>query len=47
LGYADTFDVITGIAAIEMVLKDLGYPVKLGTGRRGCPGNSDEIIAVP
>ena len=32
LGYADTFDVITGIAAIEMVLKDLGYPVKLGTG---------------
>ena len=32
LGYADTFDVITAIAAIEMVLKDLGYPVKLGTG---------------
>lgn len=32
LGYADTFDVITGIAAIEMVLKELGHPVKLGTG---------------
>lgn len=32
LGYADTFDIITGIAAIEMVLKGLGYPVKLGTG---------------
>jgi serine---pyruvate transaminase len=32
LGYADTFDVITGIAAIEMVLKDLGHPIKLGTG---------------
>jgi aspartate aminotransferase-like enzyme len=32
LGYADTFDVITGIAALEMVLKGLGHPVKLGTG---------------
>lgn len=32
LGYADIFDVITGIAALEMVLKHLGHPVKLGTG---------------
>jgi len=32
LGYAGPFDVITGIAALEMVLKSLGYPVKLGTG---------------
>ncbi len=32
LGYADTFDVITGIAALEMVLKELGYNMKLGTG---------------
>jgi aspartate aminotransferase-like enzyme len=32
LGYADTFDIITGIAALEMVLKHLGHPVKLGTG---------------
>lgn len=32
LGYADTFDIITGIAALEMVLKQLGHPVKLGTG---------------
>lgn len=32
LGYADTFDVITGIAALEMVLKELGYHLKLGTG---------------
>ena len=31
LGYADTFDVITAIAGIEMVLKGLGYPVKLVT----------------
>ncbi len=32
LGYADTFDVITALAGIEMVLKGLGHPVKLGTG---------------
>lgn len=32
LGYADTFDIITGIAALEMALKQLGHPIKLGTG---------------
>ena len=32
LGYADTFDVITAIAGIEMVLKGMGYPLNLGTG---------------
>lgn len=32
MGYADRFDVITAIAATEMVLKGLGYPVKLGSG---------------
>ena len=32
LGYADTFDVITAVAGIEMVLKGLGHLVKLGTG---------------
>jgi len=32
LGYADRFDIITAIAGIEMVLKQMGYPVKLGTG---------------
>lgn len=32
LGYADTFDVITAIAGLEMVLKGMGYPVKLGAG---------------
>jgi aspartate aminotransferase-like enzyme len=32
LGYADRFDVITAVAGIEMVLKSMGYPVKLGTG---------------
>ncbi len=32
LGYSDRFDVITAIAGIEMVLKGMGHPVKLGTG---------------
>lgn len=32
LGYSDTFDIIIAIAGIEMVLKELGYPVKLGSG---------------
>lgn len=32
LGYADTFDVITAIAGVEMVLKGMGHPVKLGAG---------------
>lgn len=32
LGYADTFDIITAVAGVEMVLKSMGYPVKLGAG---------------
>ncbi|MDI6745144.1 MAG: alanine--glyoxylate aminotransferase family protein [Thermodesulfovibrionales bacterium] len=32
LGYADIFDVITAIAGVEMTLKGMGYPVKLGAG---------------
>jgi aspartate aminotransferase-like enzyme len=32
LGYADTFDVITAIAGLEMVLKKLGADVRLGSG---------------
>ncbi len=32
LGYSDRFDVITAIAGIEMVLKGMGHPVKLGAG---------------
>jgi len=40
LGYADTFDVITSIAGLEMVLKGLGHPVKFGTG----VGAAQEIL---
>ena len=32
MGYMDAFDVITALAAIEMVLKGLGHHVKLGSG---------------
>lgn len=40
MGYMDTFDVITAIAAIEMVLKGLGHPVKLGSG----VGKAQELL---
>ena len=32
LGYVDAYDVIIGISALEMVLKELGHPVDLGKG---------------
>ena len=32
LGYAGTFDVITAVAGVEMVLKGMGHSLKLGTG---------------
>jgi aspartate aminotransferase-like enzyme len=42
LGYTDRFDVITAIAGIEMVLKGLGYRVKLGTG----VASAEELLIV-
>ncbi len=32
LGYADIFDIIIAVAGIEMVLTELGFPLKLGKG---------------
>jgi aspartate aminotransferase-like enzyme len=32
LGYADNYDVITAIAALEFTLKDLGYSFSMGSG---------------
>jgi aspartate aminotransferase-like enzyme len=32
MGYIDSFDVITALAAVEMTVKGLGHPVKLGSG---------------
>jgi aspartate aminotransferase-like enzyme len=34
MGYSDLFDVIQGVAAVEMVLKGMGAPIKLGEGVR-------------
>ncbi|MBF0343003.1 MAG: alanine--glyoxylate aminotransferase family protein [Nitrospirae bacterium] len=36
LGYADRFDVIIAISALEMTLKTLAYPVNLGAGVAAC-----------
>src|SRR5437899_1167932 len=32
MGYMDRFDIIMGVAAVEMVLKGLGHPVMTGSG---------------
>jgi aspartate aminotransferase-like enzyme len=34
MGYVEAFDVLTALAALELVLGDLGYPVSLGAGLR-------------
>jgi aspartate aminotransferase-like enzyme len=40
MGYVDTFDVIQALAATEMVLKGLGYPIRLGSG----VGKAEEVL---
>jgi aspartate aminotransferase-like enzyme len=34
MGYVDSFDVLTALGALELVLGELGYPVRLGDGVR-------------
>ncbi len=34
MGYLDKFDLITAVAAVEMTLSELGYPVEMGKGIR-------------
>ncbi len=34
MGFVDGFDVLTAVGALELILSDLGYPVKLGEGVR-------------
>ena len=41
MGYMDLFDVIIAISAVEMVLKGLGYPVRLGEGVKA----AEEILS--
>ncbi|MGE3153988.1 MAG: alanine--glyoxylate aminotransferase family protein [Nitrospiraceae bacterium] len=40
MGYADRFDVITALAATEMVVKGLGHPLQLGRG----VGRAQELL---
>ncbi|MBI4716074.1 MAG: alanine--glyoxylate aminotransferase family protein, partial [Nitrospirae bacterium] len=40
MGYCDTFDVVTAVAAVEMVLKEMGFPGELGRG----VGRAQEIL---
>ena len=40
MGYVDGFDVLTALAALDLVLSDLGYPVKLGEAARA----AEEIL---
>ena len=40
MGYAGPFDVITAVSAIEMTLKGLGHPVRLGSG----VGAAEEVL---
>jgi aspartate aminotransferase-like enzyme len=34
MGYVDSFDVVTALAALEFVLADLGHPVTSGQSLR-------------
>ncbi len=34
MGYLEEFDILTAVAAVEMTLHDLGYPVETGKGVR-------------
>jgi aspartate aminotransferase-like enzyme len=40
MGYAGAFDVIIAVSAVEMGLKQMGYPVKLGAG----VGAAEEVL---
>jgi len=40
MGYADTFDVITAISALEMILMEMGYKFEIGRGVRA----AEEVI---
>jgi aspartate aminotransferase-like enzyme len=43
MGYVDAFDVVTMMAAVEVVMHHLGYPITWGTGVRA----AQEILARP
>jgi aspartate aminotransferase-like enzyme len=43
MGYVDVFDVVTMVAAVELVLHRLGYPIEWGAGVRAV----QEVLAKP
>lgn len=45
MGDVDAFDMLTAVAAVEMALADLGYPVKLGDGVRTAEEMLRELCA--
>jgi aspartate aminotransferase-like enzyme len=47
MGYVEDFDVLTVLAALELVLGDLGYPVSLGSGLRAAEQVLARVIREP
>jgi aspartate aminotransferase-like enzyme len=45
MGDVDGFDMLSAIAGLEMVLADLGYPVKLGEGTRAATERLREMLS--
>jgi aspartate aminotransferase-like enzyme len=40
MGYLDALDMVTAVSAVEMTLRELGLPVRLGTGVKA----AEEVI---
>jgi aspartate aminotransferase-like enzyme len=45
LGYVDRFDVITAVSAVEMLLREMGYTIKLGEGMRAAAEILEDMSA--
>jgi aspartate aminotransferase-like enzyme len=41
IGYADTFDIVVGLAAVEMALAEFGHDVEFGKG----PAAAQRVLA--
>ena len=47
MGYIDQFDVLTGLAGVELVLREMGYPVQPGSGLAAAQRVLAEAVPVP
>jgi aspartate aminotransferase-like enzyme len=47
MGYMDQFDVLAGLAGLELVLLEMGYPVKVGAGVAATQRELAKAVAVP